>query len=253
MCGATNISQNAGLGAKENTFIAEQHNHIGLTPEDAVEMALVMFREYFPQLRQDALKEVHMVVENELKKIPVTDIQPPSAKIAVPLLQNASITEEPNLREMYGKLLAGDMNKQKKPFVHPAYIEIINQMSGDDAKLFQHIVEINNSIPVARIQFVFGNSYLINAMPHYFSPLFTEWDPWKASLSIENLSRLNIFHLFEGTVNGFDYEKIKQEPFVIERLEFAKKNNPYRELSIKTIEYVIQMNDFGRRLSELCF
>lgn len=223
MCNTVNVSQNAGFGAKENTFIAEQRNYTGLSPADATEMAFAIFREYFPQLRQDALTEVHTIVENELRKIPATDIQRPSAKIAVPLLQNASITEEPELREMYGKLLSGDMNKQKKSSVHPAYVEIINQMSSDDAKLFRRIAEINNSIPVASVRFVFGTSYLTNIMPHYFSPFFTGWDPWKVSMCIENLSRLTVFHFFEGTVNNYDYERIKQEAFVTERFEFAKK------------------------------
>lgn len=253
MCDTVNVSQNAGLGAKENTFIAEQHNYTGLSAADATEIAFAMFREYYPQLRQDALTEVHTIVENELRKISATDIQPPSAKIAVPLLQNASITEEPELREMYGKLLSGDMNKRKKSSIHPAYIEIINQMSSDDAKLFRRIAEIRNSIPVASVRFVFGTNYLTNIMPHYFSPFFTGWDPWKVSMCIENLSRLTVFHLFEGTVNGYDYEKIKQEEFVTERFEFAKKNNPSRELSIKIMSYVIQMNDFGRGLARLCF
>ena len=249
----TNISQNAGLGAKGNTFIAEQHNYTGLSPTDATEMAFAIFRQYFPQLRQDALKEVHAIVENELQKIPATDIRCPSAKVVVPLLQNASITEGANLREMYGKLLARDMNQKTSSSIHPAYVEIINQMSSDDAELFRRIVEIDNSIPVAEIKFVFESQYLINGMPHYFSPLFNGFDPWKASVCLENLIRLNIFHFFAGTVNGYDYNKIKQDSFVIERFEFTKKNNPSRQISMKLSEYVIQMNDFGREFARLCF
>lgn len=249
----TNISQNAGLGAKGNTFIAEQHNYTGLSPTDATEMAFAIFRQYFPQLRQDALKEVHEIVENELQKIPATDIRCPSAKVVVPLLQNASITEEANLREMYGKLLARDMNQKTSPSIHPAYVEIINQMSSDDAELFQRIVEINDSIPVASIKFEFGTQYLINGMPHYFSSFFGGFDPWKVSVCLENLSRLNIFHFFEGSVANYDYNSMKQDPFVIEQFEFMKKNNPSREISIKLSKYVIQMNDFGRGLARMCF
>ena len=63
----------------------------------------------------------------------------------------------------------------------------------------------------------------------------------------------NVLRLFEGNVISYDYEKIKQESFVIERFEFAKKNNTSRELSIEMTKYVIQINDFGRGLSKLCF
>lgn len=248
-----NISQNASLGAKGNTFVAEQHNYNGLSPQDAFQMAFSMFKEYYPQLRQNALEEVHRIVERELQKVSKNDIQPPTAKIVVPLLQNASITDDTELREMYGKLLAGDMNKQLKQYVHPAYVAIVNQMSCDDAMLFHKICEINNSIPVASIKFTFESKYLTLVFPRFFSPFFADMDPWKVSLCIENLSRLNIIHLFEGNVISYDYEKIKQEPFVIDRFEFAKENNASRELSIKMDKYVIQINDFGRGLSKLCF
>ena len=173
------VSQKAEFGAKDNTFIAEQHNHTGLTPADATQIAITMFKEYFPQLRQEDLI----------------------------------------LRKMYAKLLAGDMNRQLKSSVHPAYIEIVNQLSSDDAKLFRRIVEINNSIPVARITFNFDT---------------------------------NIIHLFEGTVNVYNYDTMIQDPFVVERFEFAKRENPTKELSIKITEYVIQMNDFGDKLAKLC-
>lgn len=246
------VSQKAEFGAKDNTFIAEQHNHTGLTPADATQIAITMFKEYFPQLRQEALEEVYKIVENTLSQIPVNDILRPSPKIAVPLLQNASITEDLILRKMYAKLLAGDMNRQLKSSVHPAYIEIVNQLSSDDAKLFRRIVEINNSIPVARITFNFDTKYLSSVFPHYYSPYFSGMDPWTVSIGIENLSRLNIIHLFEGTVNVYNYDTMIQDPFVVERFEFAKRENPTKELSIKITEYVIQMNDFGDKLAKLC-
>lgn len=254
----TNIEVNQKAAPGSNaTQIGQQINHYGLTPEQANQMAITMFREYFPmlrqELRQEALAEVSDIVKRELQKISPFDIQAPSPKIAVPLLQNASITEEANLREMYGKLLAGDMNKKFKPLVHPAYIEIINQMSSDDAELFSRVVKIKNSIPVAEIKFTFSSQYLTHVFPHYFSPYFNGIDPWKASVSIENLTRLNLFHFFAGTVTGYDYEQIKRDPFVKEQFEFAKRNNPSRDLSIELNKYVIQQNDFGRRFASLCF
>lgn len=246
------VNQKAAIGGT-TTQIGQQINNYGMTPEQACQTAIAMFREYYPKLRQEALDEVSKIVNQELQKIPQSDIQAPSLKITVPLLQNASITEETNLREMYGKLLAGDMNKKLKPLVHPAYIEIINQMSSDDAKLFAQIVKIQNSIPVAGITFTFSSQYLTQAFPHYFSPSFSEIDPWKASISIENLARLTIIHLFDGSVTNYNYNQIKEDPFVKERFEFAKKSNPSRKLTLKLSTYVIQLNDFGRRFASLCF
>lgn len=246
------VNQKAAIGGT-TTQIGQQINHYGLTPEQASQMAITMFKEYFPTLRQEALAEVSDIVNRELQKIPRSDIQAPSPKITVPLLQNASITEETNLREMYGKLLAGDMNKKLKPLVHPAYIEIINQMSSDDAKIFHRIIEINDSIPVVQIMFTDGPNYITRGFPHYFSLYFSDGDPWKTSICIENLSRLNLINIIQGELKRYNYDQIKRMPFVIESFKRAKEYAPSMKLSIEMKKYGIQLNDFGRRFASLCF
>lgn len=246
------VNQKAAIGGT-TTQIGQQINYYGLSPEQACQTAMAMFREYYPTLRQEALTEVSDIVNRELRGIPRSDIQAPSPKITVPLLQNASITEETNLREMYGKLLAGDMNKKLKPLVHPAYIEIINQMSSDDAKIFHHIIDIHDNIPVAGIMFTDGQKYLTHGFPHYFSLYFPDEDPWKTSICIENLSRLNLINIVSGAIEKYDYEQIKSAPFVVERFNLAKEHLPSMNLSIGMKRYAIQVNDFGRRFASLCF
>ena len=67
------ITQNASLGAKETVQVGIQNNinnvQVGLTPSNAVEMALGIFREHYPQLKQEALAEVKQLVIEEMKKI----------------------------------------------------------------------------------------------------------------------------------------------------------------------------------------
>lgn len=250
----TNIEVNQHAAPLSNaTQIGQQNNYYGLTPDQVLQTAIAMFREYYPMLRQEALNEVSNIVNRELQKIPQSDIQAPSPKITVPLLQNASITEETNLREMYGKLLAGDMNKKLKPLVHPAYIEIINQMSSDDAKIFHRIIDIHDNIPVAEIMFTDGQKYLTHGFPHYFSLYFPDEDPWKTSICFENLSRLNLIDIVSGEIEKYDYGQIKSAPLVVERFNRAKEHLPSMNLSIEMKKYAIQVNDFGHRFAKLCF
>lgn len=61
----TEINQNAGLGSHGNTFIAEQY--IGLSVADATHMAFSMFREYYPQLREELLSDLRKMLEEKLK------------------------------------------------------------------------------------------------------------------------------------------------------------------------------------------
>lgn len=100
---------------------------------------------------------------------------------------------------------------------------------------------------------MFDAKYLTSVFPHFYSPSFNSIDPWSVSLSIENLSRFNLFDMFEGNILSYDYEQMKNEPFVIDRFEFAKKHNPGRDLKIVVSKYVIQQNDFGKSFAKACF
>lgn len=137
------ITQNASLGAKETVQVGIQNNinnvQVGLTPSNAVEMALGIFREHYPQLKQEALAEVKQLVIEEMKKIQPEDIIPPTPKIAVPILQNASITEEQELRRLYARLLSNSMNRTVKNKVYPGFVEVLNQLCVDEAKLLPYI------------------------------------------------------------------------------------------------------------------
>lgn len=252
MCDNTKVTQYAQIGAHDNTFVGCQNNY-GLSIAEATQMAFQIFQQYYPQLRQDAINELEEILKNELKKIEPQNIVPPMPRIVVPTLQGASIADEKSIRELYAKLLAGAMNAEKKENVHPAYVKIIDEMNAMDAKVLKVICEINDSIPLARIKFVFDGQYLTHAMPHFYSVYFKGvGDVYEVSRSIENLSRLNLINLFEGTVNGYDYKQLETEPYVQEKFAAVKKNNPETNFKITIDEYVIQENDFGRQFSRLC-
>lgn len=224
----------------------------GLSIQDALKIAFNIFEKYYPDLKSSALKTVEKYVKEELSKILNLNLCVPRPKIVIPALENASFTEEDNLRRMYAKLIASDMNCLSRKSIHPAYVEIINQMSSHDAMVFERINNINDSIPVARITFTFENKYLVNIMPHYYSPVFCDFNPWEVSMSLENLSRLNIINLFEGNVQSYDYSAFESDEFVLDRFEYAKQNNPTRTLKISISQFVIQGNDFGRRFAAVC-
>ena len=131
------INQNAGLGSHGNTFIAEQYN--GLSVADATHMAFSMFREYYPQLREELLSDLRKMLEEKLKNIPSENIVPPSPRIAVPTLQNASITEDIEIRELYAQLLANSMNETMKDGIHPGFVEIIKQLCSDEARILKYM------------------------------------------------------------------------------------------------------------------
>lgn len=246
------IVQRAAIGSS-TTQIGSQTNNYGLSVVDATKMAFEIFNQYYPQLRQEALASIEAIVGEELNKHPVEEIIAPKAKNVLPILQNASITEEDNLREMYGHLLARSMMSTTEAAVHPSYVEVINQMSSFDALVFKRIVEISDSIPLAHIRFEFDTRYLTSILPHYFCPLlFDLGDCFEISRSIENLDRLKLVNLFEGSVNSYDYKQIQNHEYILHKFEYAVQQNPNRNLNISMSKYVIQRNDYGKKFAEVC-
>lgn len=85
-----------------------------------------------PYKMKKALKEMQMKYE---KAIPVEYQVEPSSYIALKGVNelNYSLDEE-HLKEMFQNLLISDMDSRKKNKVLPSYIEIIKQISKDDAE-----------------------------------------------------------------------------------------------------------------------
>lgn len=87
------------------------------------------------------------ILEEKLKDIPPELIEAPEPHIAVPALQYISYCmDNEELREMYANLLANSMNKVVRNGVHPGFVEIIKQLSPDEAKILRYF-SAHESVP----------------------------------------------------------------------------------------------------------
>lgn len=103
--------------------------------------------------REYQLKETSKLLEEKLRDVPPEQIETPAPYIAVPALQYISYCMDNNeLREMYANLLASSMNKVVKNGVHPGYVEIIKQLSPDEAKILRHIAK-EEKIPTISVYY----------------------------------------------------------------------------------------------------
>lgn len=115
-----------------------------LLPLAAVNFAFDKAREYFSQKFEQDLTA-------KTAAIPLDHIIEPKASIAGPALQGLAFThEEPNLKEMYLNLLATAMDGRVAADAHPAFVEIIRQLSSSDASLIKGALK--SSIPIAIVE-----------------------------------------------------------------------------------------------------
>lgn len=99
--------------------------HIALAPVSALVWGFDQMKEF-----------VSTKVADRLKNVPPENIVTPKPNIAGPALEALRyIGHEESLSDMYANLLAASMDKNTATGAHPAFVEIIKQLTPDEAKI----------------------------------------------------------------------------------------------------------------------
>jgi hypothetical protein len=207
------------------------------------------FDEKIKLKRQQDLKQFTKKLENEVSKIPLGDKIEPKLSIAGPTLEASKyFIEEEYLQNMFAKLLANSMNKNMSQYIQTSFVEIIKQMSPQDA---QNLVDIfkNNISPICQIKNQkkdAHNSYNIIHDLIYWDSAKDESEWKKNAVSINNLVRLGLIELNMETYltdeNSYDY-------YINSRLyaSLAKENT-----NIAINKGIIKTTAFGKSFAKIC-
>ncbi|WP_457265813.1 DUF4393 domain-containing protein [Pseudomonas sp. P5_C3] len=81
-------------------------------------------------------------VAERLKDVPPEDIITPKPNVAGPAIEALRYTgHEESLSDMYANLLAAAMDKNTADGAHPAFVEIVKQLTPDEAKLIGYFLK----------------------------------------------------------------------------------------------------------------
>ena len=248
------IKQVSTLGS-QGTQIGIQNINVGLTPNDAMQMAMQMFREYYPQLKNEVLEEVQQSVLEKLKNVPPENIVPPNPRIAFPTMQNACITPEKNIRELYEELLANSMNNSVKDGVHPGFVEIIKQLCPDEAKIM-HYMKHYGVLPIISVRHENKKGGGIDRILNFSNvgELVQCEYPLKVSEYFDNLSRLGLINN-HGELSSLTekrlYEPLKNHSYIKEQLdEKLLQGSEYNKARI--VESFLSITSFGKAFCKAC-
>lgn len=258
MCDIINTTQNAQIGSHDNSFVAQQINNYGVPVEQMpgmiIEATFKLFHQYFPQLQKEALEEVHQMLEEKIRAIPPENIVPPAARIAIPALQNASITEEHDIRELYANLLASSMNKVVKDGVHPAYVEIIKQLSPDEAKILYYLKN-NPIVPIINLRAEnkeHGGVTVVSNFTNIGSRIGCE-NPNRMDEYLDNIERLGLVKNMGELASLTDktlYKPLEEDPYILWQMNEIKENT---ELYVPKIKQgYVELTNFGKAFCQLC-
>lgn len=112
-------------------------------------------------------EKAHEYFENKFEQdlsqkastIPADSVQAPKVSIAGPALHGlAFVHDEVDLKDMYLNLLSTAMDSRVAETAHPAFVEIIKQLTAAEAKMLQSLMANRNSRGIVEIRSVVDES-----------------------------------------------------------------------------------------------
>ena len=192
--------------------------------------------------------------EEDLRKkvdlIPDDKICSPNLMIAGPTLESLKYTyDEQELREMYVNLLAASMNTDKIAQVHPSYVDIIKQMTPDEAKLLKKI-STQPVFPVIHVkQYMEDEKSYNDIVINYCNLGRVCCDfPEKIYSYINNLDRLGLLNISYSSYCMHDgaYDELESQ-FDDLRVEGEKLG-----CKIKISRGLMELSALGHDFAEIC-
>jgi hypothetical protein len=198
---------------------------------------------------------VQTKVTKKLSGIPVENICPPDPAVAGPALESLRYTgHKESLSELYANLLASAMDKETAKIAHPGFVEIIRNMSADEARLLEYIIK-NNVAPIVDIKKVLLKqegelkvSELVSTLGHDAG---LEHKDLSASYLI-NLERLGLVEIpRDSHLTKLDaYDRIINDGSV--QAILSQLNQDGEEFKGDFNKYYVRATVFGKQFNNAC-
>jgi hypothetical protein len=200
--------------------------HIALAPVSALVWGFEQIKEF-----------VSTKVAEKLRHVPPENIATPKPNVAGPALESLKYTgHEETLRDMYANLLAASMDTRTAAGAHPAFVEIIKQLTPDEARLLQ-LFSAPRPLPLIDVRYEYktptatksgGQDVLV-----HFSLLGWEAGcelPRLTPAYIDNICRLGLAEVpafFKYTSPGV-YEPLESHSDVLLAIEHVKTSEEWK-------------------------
>jgi hypothetical protein len=183
-------------------------------------------------------------LEERLARVPTENIITPSPTVAGPAIEALRFAgHDETLRDLYANLLATAMNSETAYRAHPAFVEIIKQLTPDEAKLIAFIARL----PVIELAFINVRAALVPTEAESYRGgqdvlrrFVTLGDRAECAFSeltssyLDNFERLGLIEIQEGSywtgaAGDKVYEELQEAPRVQEalaRIEAAEERKP---------------------------
>ena len=204
--------------------------------------------------REVYLADYKQKIVEKVLGVPEEQLQEPPIRIVGPAIEASKFhIEEQEFRDMFAELVASACNKEYLNRVHPAFPEIIKQLSHVDVK-FLEIFRRTRTIPCCEI-YAQHNDQKITPCSHMLFDFkdclnsFPQGDDLVLTESVDNLSRLGVVFKNSSVIElGYNYEQFKEHWLYEMMLKTMSV-----ECEIKIRKYRIELTQLGEDFVACCF
>ena len=202
------IQESAKLGEKGLEIADKAGSFLTRIFKEPIDEITGMITDKLRFIRWKRMVQMADEVNIILKEKNITDTRAIPPKIALPILEEATLEEDPKLQYLWNHLLANAMNPMFNDEVRYGFIEMIKGITGIDAKLLYEFYEIlksrNQLSPIENVtEFSLTKDEIIQ---------FLKVTPGDYVLSVNNLMRMQLISpaLYK---TGASYRTVKGASF----------------------------------------
>ncbi|MGB5943553.1 MAG: DUF4393 domain-containing protein [Leeuwenhoekiella sp.] len=192
--------------------------------------------------------------KEKLEQIPEDDICEVNPQVGTPIVDKLSYTTNEEIADLFTSILARASSKKTVNFAHPAFIQMIERLSVDEARIIKHLSQ-ENYLPCFSFNMHLKNNggylkLITNAtgLEEIVEFLF----PSNIDVYIQNLLSLGVLDLNpkEPLLNVHDdfYDKMFKR---VDKLE-SKYNNENDVERFEKLKGLIFVTEFGRTFIKAC-
>ena len=187
-----------------------------------------------------------------LKDIPLEQVSVAPPEVAMPILDKLSYVTNEELKALYIELLAKASIKNLNSQAHPSFVNIINNLSPDEAKLIQIIIP-EDSIPFIKIRMNFHNGGIDLENPVIILPNLSLTFPENLGAYISNLVGVGLLEVDDARyfvdegwyAPHMEYFESRKPIYDLMYHDTEKANSPY-----EAIKGMIKVTKLGHMFSK---
>ncbi|WP_444905309.1 DUF4393 domain-containing protein (plasmid) [Microbulbifer sp. CnH-101-E] len=193
-------------------------------------------------------------LSKKLASTPPENIQTPDPSVAGPAIESLRFVEgKPDLAELYANLIASSMDKNTSQAAHPGFVEIIRNLSGDEARILSFL-EPGELQPIIDIRRENKENSVGNIKSGYVTTIGRDADckhPKLVATYLRNLERLGLVDIPRGSTiaEAGAYDRITNDPSVV---ALTEKLNKLPNSKASIVKYYFGLSALGEQFKEAC-